>query len=423
MMRVATFDLGTNTFRVLIAEIREPGNREPVNQTRTRRLTGSRGHGITLRPIRVLRSITRLGQDLHKRKTFHPDAVKRSLAALDDFAREIRTHRVDWAGGICTAAFRTAKDGPRLLARIRKRYGWDVRIVSARQEATYAMRGIIYGLKQPREPVNREPVNRRKRDPVSGSRDHGITGSPLLVVDIGGGSTEFILCDKMRGGGSSDPPGKREHLKMLPYQTKMLRHLPINGARTAPNEGKCQAFGGIRGIQTTPLGVVRLTETHLHHDPPLLFEMRKLDEAINAALAPVERMVSSAHLTRHPSPVTRRSPLITHHSSLITSFVGTAGTVTTLAALKMKMRKYDPKKISGTRLTRRDLESLMRRLIAVPAAARLKLPGMEKGREDLILAGIAILLRCMDRFGLPALTVCDSGILEGIALSHSRNAA
>jgi exopolyphosphatase/guanosine-5'-triphosphate,3'-diphosphate pyrophosphatase len=217
---------------------------------------------------------------------------------------------------------------------------------------------------------------------LTGSPGHGLT----LVIDIGGGSTEFINYE-----------------------------------------------GQVRGIQTTPLGVVRLTETYLHHDPPHPPEMAQLCAAIDKQLHRVQKALSL--ITHHsvpggrgrddrfvPSgPVPGAPRTAAEGASLITHFIGTAGTVTTLAALKKRMRRYDPRHITGTRLSRRDLEGLMQRLISVPSKSRLKFPGMEKGREDLILAGIAILLRCMERFALPALTVCDSGILEGIALSQAPN--
>lgn len=308
-------------------------------------------HTLRLTPRRVLHEITRLGQDLHNRKSFHPDAVRRSLRALDRMQAEFRRLGVESAAGICTEAFRSARNGPRLLAEIRRRYGWNVRIVSAREEASFAMKGILYGLKRLREPVNSE----RQPGPIATSRPHDLTTSRILVIDIGGGSTEFIVYD-----------------------------------------------GSLRGIRTTPLGVVRLTETFLKHDPPTASEIDTLRRAIDEQLTPVAKTLSRSAVGG------RRS---------VDAFIGTAGTVTTLAALKLRLKKYDAARVTGTRITQRDLESLFQSLAAVPSKERLARPGMEEGREDLILSGIQILLRTMRRFNLRSLVASDPGILEGIALS------
>lgn len=99
------------------------------------------------------------------------------------------------------------------------------------------------------------------------------------------------------------------------------------------------------------------------------------------------------------------------------SLIGTAGTPTTLAAIKLKLEPYDPSKVNGYLLSRRIIESILRKLYPMTARQRLSLPGLEKGREDLIVPGALITLRTMSRFSKDSLIVSDGGLLEGVLYS------
>jgi exopolyphosphatase/guanosine-5'-triphosphate,3'-diphosphate pyrophosphatase len=96
--------------------------------------------------------------------------------------------------------------------------------------------------------------------------------------------------------------------------------------------------------------------------------------------------------------------------------VGTAGTVTTLAALDLGLEAYDGTRVHGHRLTVERIETLGRRLGALPVAERARLPCLEPGRADLIVPGIAVLLSVLHGLGLPSVTVADAGFREGILL-------
>ncbi len=98
--------------------------------------------------------------------------------------------------------------------------------------------------------------------------------------------------------------------------------------------------------------------------------------------------------------------------------VGTAGTVTTLAALDQELQAYDPPRVQGYVLERPRIERLLKRLGALPAADRATLPCLEPGRADLIIPGIAICLAVIDRFGASAVSVSDAGLREGILIQH-----
>jgi exopolyphosphatase / guanosine-5'-triphosphate,3'-diphosphate pyrophosphatase len=98
----------------------------------------------------------------------------------------------------------------------------------------------------------------------------------------------------------------------------------------------------------------------------------------------------------------------------VTELVGTAGTVTTLAALDLDLARYDAARVQGHRMSRRVIEQLRDRLGALDLAGRAALPCLEPGRADLILPGVAIVLAALEVIAAGALVVSDWGLREGI---------
>lgn len=171
----------------------------------------------------------------------------------------------------------------------------------------------------------------------------------VLALDIGGGSTELIL----------DRPGQP----------------PI--------------------ARSIDLGVVRLSERTLHHDPPTTEEVREAREWIRR-----ETLASVADM---PRPVGL-------------TFVGTAGTITSLAAMAQKLPAYEPTRIHNYVLTLERTRELERLLLGMPRAERSALPGLEKGREDVIVAGAIILRTAMETLEVRDCLVSDLGLREGVLL-------
>ncbi len=153
----------------------------------------------------------------------------------------------------------------------------------------------------------------------------------------------------------------------------------------------------IRAALSTGLGSVGLTEAYLRTDPPAAAELMAARTEIHRRLAglPAARLADVAASA---------------------SLVGTAGTITTLAALDLALEVYDPARVDGHVLTRNRIESILHRLAALPLAARRRLPGLEPARADIIVAGAAICLGAMERLDFDALTVSDGGLREGILL-------
>jgi exopolyphosphatase/guanosine-5'-triphosphate,3'-diphosphate pyrophosphatase len=144
-MRVAAIDCGTNSIRLLIADIEVNNFRE------------------------VLRTmeIVRLGQGVDETGQFHPDAIRRTLAAVDVFAIEIAKRGVQKIRFCATSATRDATNRHLFVDGVRERLGIEPEVISGEEEAALSFTGAIQDL-QPSD-------------------------GPFLVVDIGGGSTEFVF--------------------------------------------------------------------------------------------------------------------------------------------------------------------------------------------------------------------------------------
>jgi exopolyphosphatase/guanosine-5'-triphosphate,3'-diphosphate pyrophosphatase len=315
-MILAGIDIGTNTPRLLIAEMRT---------------------GCSLRDLYSDRKITRLGQDLDRTGRLSPAASERSVGALLDFTKHIRRHAVAHVAAVGTSALRNASNSSEFISDVQKRTGLAISVITGNEEARLTLLGVAQALK----------------GPVFGT-------SPLasaLVVDIGGGSTEIMV--------------------------------------TRPDHAPFMA--------SLSLGAVYLTERLVKHDPPTKNEIEFLRFTIRQAL-------------EGTGPEMRPDP-----SAIL---VGTAGTITTLAAMDQGLAEYDPEKINGYVMTGDAIDRVVGKLIASTLKERSAMPGVEKGREDIILAGAILTQEIMNRFGFSRMVVSDWGLREGIILDlHERIAS
>jgi len=147
-------------------------------------------------------------------------------------------------------------------------------------------------------------------------------------------------------------------------------------------------------IKSLPLGVVRLTEGQI--TPPEI--SAKISRELDLLVGDIKRS--------HP-------PLRPDETVL----VGTAGTATTLAAIHMKMDSYDYRKVNNSHLTFDEIKAIYALLLPLSLEQRVAIPGLEKGREDLIIAGMLITIQTMERFGFHTMKVSDYGLLEGLIVS------
>ncbi len=103
-------------------------------------------------------------------------------------------------------------------------------------------------------------------------------------------------------------------------------------------------------------------------------------------------------------------------SSLSGLFIGAAGTITTLASIKLGLETYDPVRINGCTLTREDVDDMVRKLSRLTREERKTVRGLDPGREDIIIAGAVIAQEIMARFRRTSMLVSDWGLREGIVL-------
>jgi exopolyphosphatase/guanosine-5'-triphosphate,3'-diphosphate pyrophosphatase len=285
-MRVGVVDLGTNSTRLLVADV-DDGQVEDVAR-RT--------------------EITRLGEGVDERRKLLPLPIARVRNVLADYRRELEELGAERVLAIGTSAIRDAENGEAFLGEIEWSYGFATRLLSGGEEADLTRRGVANG---------RE------------------LGDGTLVLDVGGGSTELITA--------------RERTSL-------------------------------------DLGSVRLTERHLHTDPPT-------DEEVEAA----------ARAVRDELPAVEPDDAI-----------GVAGTITTLAALELG--GYDPERVHGYRLSREAVGAQLDRLASLPLARRRELAGLEPERAPVIVAGAVIVSEVLDRYSLGGLEVSERDLLHGAAL-------
>jgi exopolyphosphatase/guanosine-5'-triphosphate,3'-diphosphate pyrophosphatase len=300
--RLAGIDIGTLTCRLLIAEL-------PV--------TGP------LKELRSERRILRLGEGVDQSKRLKTVAMDRVIQCLKDWRGVIESYGVDGCIAVATSAVRDAANRQEFLDRVKGEAGFEVEVITGEEEADRTMLGIRSGL-----PTDVHDV---------------------LALDIGGGSTEFIL--------------------------NRLRQVPI--------------------VRSIDFGVVRVNERILKHDPPTSEEVRQAREWIR-------KETENVMMT-----IPQRAGL---------TFVGTAGTITSLAAMAQQLPTYDPARIHNYWLTLETIVNLEQQLLARTKAARVGMPGLERNREDVIAAGAIILRIIMETLGQQECLVSDLGLREGVLI-------
>jgi exopolyphosphatase/guanosine-5'-triphosphate,3'-diphosphate pyrophosphatase len=307
---VAAIDCGTNSIRLLIADVTD----------------------CRLVDVHREMRIVRLGQGVDATGEFAPDALARTRTALSAYAALMRDHDVTAVRMVATSAARDVSNREEFFAMTSEVLGAVVpgsvaEVITGAQEAELSFRGAVGEL-----------------DPA---------GAPFVVVDLGGGSTEVVL-------GSDD----------------------------------------VAAAYSADIGCVRLTERCLHSDPPT-------DDEIAAARAVVREALGEA---------LRVVPVEQAHT-----WVGVAGTMTTLAALARRMTTYDSDAIHLSSVGFDDLLPVCADLLAMTRAQRAVLGPMHEGRVDVIGGGALIVQELAEmlgqRAGIHTLVVSEHDILDGIALS------
>ena len=309
MPRVAAIDCGTNSIRLLVADVRP--------------------ERCALTDVDRRMEIVRLGQGVDRTGRLAPDALERTFRALRRYADIISASGARAVRMVATSATRDAQNSEDFVNGVRAILGACPEVITGDEEAGLSFAGATAEL------------------PGTG------LAPPYLVVDIGGGSTEFVL------GHGAD-------------------------ASTA-----------VAAAISVDIGSVRLTERHLHGDPPAPAEVAAATADIDAALDVVAARTAA---------------------TTAATLVGLAGSTTTVAAIALGLPEYDPAAVHHSRHSAAAVHAVTERLLGSSRAERSRIGSLHPGRVDVIGAGALILDRVMSRLGFAEVVVSEHDILDGIAL-------
>ncbi|MEU4639061.1 Ppx/GppA phosphatase family protein [Micromonospora sp. NPDC023814] len=307
---MAAIDCGTNSIRLLVADLPDP----------------SAGPDAPLVDLNRRMEIVRLGQGVDKTGRLAPEAIERTRVALASYAAEIEKLGAERVRMCATSASRDASNAADFREMVERTLGVAPEVVTGDEEARLSFTGAVRGL----------PAG---------------TEEPFLVIDIGGGSTEFVV-----------------------------------GTRA----------GGVEAAISMDIGCVRMTERHLHGDPPGLDEVAAAQADIAVA---VDRALAAV-------PGRQAATL-----------VGLAGSVTTVVAIAQGLQEYDPGRIHHARVSYEAVADVTADLLGKSREQRRAIPVMHPGRADVIGAGALVLRVIMERAGMASVVASEHDILDGIAWS------
>ena len=306
--RRAVIDVGTNSVKLLVADLT----------------------GAEVQPVLEQSEQTRLGAGFFQTHQLQPGAIADTARAVADFATLARRHGAAGIRVIATSAARDARNATELTDAIHTAAGLVVEVISGAQEADWAFQGVTSG--------------------------PALARLPLLLLDVGGGSTEFILGCAGR---------------------QSFRH-------------------------SYQLGTVRLLEGQTHADPPGPTALAECRRAIR------EFLVGEVLPRLGPALAEERGRRQAADAPV--ALVGTGGSSTILARMRLQQAGFDREAIENTRLSLADIRELVERLWNQPLAERQKIPGLPPNRADVILPGCAIYEGIMTTFDFAELRVSTRGL-------------
>jgi exopolyphosphatase / guanosine-5'-triphosphate,3'-diphosphate pyrophosphatase len=311
-MRVAVVDIGTNSTRLLVADVdARAGSVEELERRST---------------------VTRLGQGVDASGSLAEDAMQRVFDTLADYRAAVDRLGATANIAVLTSAVRDAANGAGFAQRVRDDFGLDAKVLSGEQEAQLTFLGAMSG---------------RPELGQDGREDDD--APPTVVIDIGGGSTEFV----------------------------------VGVARTARFHTSLRA------------GVVRMSERHIHSDPPDPDELQALAQDVHRTLL---------------------DGLPADECDAVQRGIAVAGTATSAAAIDQELDPYDPARVHGYRLQLGTVEMLLARLADMDEQQRRNVVGLHPDRAPTIVAGMILLQEAMRAFALESVEVSEHDILYGGAL-------
>jgi len=299
--RRAVIDVGTNSVKLLVADVA----------------------GRQVQPVHEESRQTRLGKGFYETHRLQPESIQRTAEAVAEFEKIARESNSVSTRVIATSAARDAVNPTELTKAIERASGLKTEIISGGREADWAFLGV--------------------------TTDAELAAKPLLLLDVGGGSTEFIV-----GHGTQ----------------KSFAH-------------------------SFPLGTVRLMEKFPHSDPPTRGEFNACRDWLKEFLSGEVRP--------------QLGPCLENESGEI-QLVGTGGTTSILARIDLKLERFDRDRIEGARLSLAQVKAHRKHLWSLPRAGRKEITGLPKLRADVILTGVIIYEAVMEEFGFQELRVSTRGL-------------
>lgn len=299
-MIVGSVDIGSNTVRLLIADI---------------------NNGAIDKVLYEERFITRLAENINNTGKLSIEAIERTMNALSSFDRSMGEYPIEKVKAVATSAVREASNKDDFLKRVEE-LSYNIDVIDGNLESHLTFIGVSSGI--------------------------DLKGSSSLLVDIGGGSTEFVFHDG-------------ENI----VSSESIRY-----------------------------GAVKLAE---------MFDVS--DVVTDATLDEMLILLDDKIL-----------PCI-ENKYVINQILATAGTATTLAAISLKMSVYDADKVNGLQISYDETLDIFKKLCELDMAERREIVGLEKGREDLIIPGVFILLYILGKLDMKEMIICDNGLREGVAIA------
>jgi len=299
--RRAVIDVGTNSIKLLVADVR--------------------GHEV--QPVHEESRQTRLGKGFYETHKLQPETIAHTAEAVWEFGEIARERESSSIRVIATSAARDALNPRDLTNAIERASGLKTEIITGAREAEWAFQGV--------------------------ATDAELARHPLLLLDVGGDSTEFIL-----------------------------------------GQGKKKSFA-----HSFPLGTVRLMEKFPHKDPPTRADFTKCHDWVKDFL--------------HHEVRPQLEPALKNETGEIL-LVGTGGTTSILARIEQKLDHFDREKIDRAVLTFDQVVAHRKNLWKLPLIERKEIVGLPKARADVILTGVLIYEAMMAEFGFSQLRVSTRGL-------------
>ena len=333
----AALDLGTNSCRMLIA----------------------RPQGCEFKVIDAFSKPVHLGAGLEQYGTLAPSAIKRTLSALRVCGKKLKHHGVKNMRLVATEACRRARNGQSFVDLVKRETGLTLEIIEASEEARLAV--------------------------VSCAPHLGKAVDQLLIVDIGGGSTELVWVDL-------------SNVSLCDRAAALVRlELSDNKLETALSENCVKVVDW----KSVPMGVATLKDMFADVD----------DDCAKFALM-------SCCFEEQIDEFQPELPEKGADGDSRFQIIGTSGTVTTVAASHLGLSRYERCKVDGISMCKQEIETVVQRYLSIGPEGRRKAPCIGSDRHELIMSGSAILQAILRVWPSGQLTVADRGLREGLLYSQ-----